>query len=117
MRTAHIKPVSIANGEALSDEIDVRGYSAMIVICTSAAWTSAALGFKVSPASGGTFYPFFRDISGAYSRAEIASFAAETAYLVPVGLFPAGFVKLWSQNSGSDENQGDDRAFVVILKD
>jgi hypothetical protein len=108
--------VTIANGTAESGEIDLQnvvGDAGLVGI--PAAWTSAALGFKVSDKSGGTFSSL-RDESGSLVQISGIQTSAAGWYKLPEALRGAMFVKLWSQTAGSDVNQGADRALVVMAK-
>lgn len=112
--------VSIAHGAAVSEAFDCRGWVGMEVICTSAGWTTADLGLKVSPNADGTFYPHFKQDS---TLAALDGFTYGRSYFFPADLFPSRWVKLWSTDgatSPADVNQapgaGLTRDFIVILK-
>lgn len=105
--------VSIASGAAVSDVIDFRRGS-LLVVHMPGAWTSASVGFQVSDARDGTFSPLYDDDG---NLVQIDSPSADRAYMAPAALAGARFVKLWSQNgSGSDTNQTADRSLRVDLK-
>jgi hypothetical protein len=103
---------SAAESEAFS-LVDAVGDAGLVGV--PSAWTSAALGFKVSDSFGGTFSPL-RDESGAV--VEIAGIVTNAAgwYKLPDALRGALYAKLWSQTSGSDTNQDAARALVVVAK-
>ena len=104
---------TIANGGNLSDAFDARKVT-MGTLHMPAAWTSASIGFKVSPTSDGTFLPLY-DEHG--TLVQITSPSASQAYSLPTRLAGCGFVKLWSQDgSGSNTAQGAARSFLVELK-
>ncbi len=110
--------LTVANGVALSNEVDMSIYSGG-VIHMSAIWTAAAIGFKVCSISGGTFTPLYRD--DALTLVQIGDGTnkpvASTSYAIPVEVFGARYMKLWSQNgSASDANQGGDRIITMDLK-
>jgi hypothetical protein len=108
--------VTIANGTAESAAIDLRdvvGDAGLVGI--PAAWTSAALGFKVSPTADGTFSPL-RDETGSIVQVSGIQTAAAAYYKLPDALRGAMFVKLWSQTAGSDANQAADRLMTLVAK-
>jgi hypothetical protein len=111
-RTCSNGTTTIANGAALSDAIDMRGYAGMI-LTMPAAWTAADIGFYVCATATGTFLPYY-DEDG--TLVEISSPAASQAMEVPSKLFPAFYVKLWSESGGSDESQGAARSIGYMLK-
>ena len=59
-RDTHVKTVTIANGAALADAIDMRRYS-FLIVHMPAAWTAASIGFHVSDSLGGTYEPLYGD--------------------------------------------------------
>ena len=103
---------------AVSSAIDIRDFSAGIVI-TSAAWTAANIGIKVSQAEDGTFV-ILRDILAAPVQISGIATAASNAYVLPDEVFAAGFIKLWSKHATAatetDVNQGAERSLWVLLK-
>lgn len=107
------KTVTIANGAAISGEIDMTYYSGFSVTLPSA-WTAANIGIKTSHVSGGTFTPVY-DIDG--TVLEIASPAVSKTYVFPeLGKYAGKIIKLWSQDgSGNDTNQGAARTLTVQL--
>ena len=113
-RTPSSVPVSIANGAAESSVINMADFSGGSIL-TPAAWTSAAIAFKVCDTPDGTFVPL-RSQSG--SLVEITGVITNTAaaYPLPDELFGSIYVKLWSENSGSDANQAAARSLTAILK-
>lgn len=105
--------VTIANGAALSDEVDFREMAGG-VLHMPAVWTTAYIGFQVSPTSGGTFQPLYDDETGALVQLNPS---ASCSYSLPAKLYGARYVKLWSQNgSGTGANQGGARSIVVDFK-
>lgn len=104
---------TIAGSAALSDVIDMTRYAGGI-IHMPAAWTAASIGFKVSTTSNGTFLPLY-DAEG--SLMQISSPSASQAYALPSDIFPARYVKLWSQDgAGSDTTQDAQRSITIDLK-
>jgi len=105
--------LTIANSGHLSDELDMRG-SSMLIVHMPAAWTAASIGFQVSPTTGGTFIPLYDDDG---NLLQIDAPTASKAYQAPDGIAGSGFVKLWSQDgSGSNTAQGAERSIPVTLK-
>jgi len=102
----------IANGAAVSGEIDVRGRT-FAAVHLPAAWTAAELGLKAATASGGTFGSVY-DQDGALYSVEVA--ANRVVKLDATVLAGLRYIKLWSQDgSGSDANQGAARSIGVDL--
>jgi hypothetical protein len=110
--------VTIGNGEALSETINMKDFSGGIVIIPSA-WTDANLGFKVSPTPDGTFVILHSSVGVPVQIGEIVT-NASYAYAIPEAIFAAGFMKLWSKNTTdatvTDTNQGAARNITVLLK-
>lgn len=112
----NVANVTIANGTAESGEIDMQNVAGDAgLVGVPAAWTSAALGFKVADKSGGTFSPL-RDEAGSIVQISGIQTAAAAWYKLPDALRGAMFIKLWSQNAGSDANQGADRVIQLMAK-
>lgn len=117
-QTSRSYNVTIANGAAISEAIDVRECVGGFVIVPGA-WTDANIGFQVCDTSSGTFVAL-KDKTG--SPLQIASITtnASFAYAIPTEAFPAMFVKLWSKSTTAatttDTNQGAARSLTVILK-
>ena len=103
--------VTIPNGSAVSDVLEVREFAGGVV-SMPAAWTAANIGFKHCAAPNGTFQPL-RDATGALVEI-VASAAGE--FVLPDALFACQFVQLWSESAGSNVNQGADRPITVSLK-
>ena len=116
VRHYQVLKVTIANGEALSGEIDLRDFAAGIVYMP-AAWTAADLGVKVAHTSGGTFQPL-KDASNGYdTTVSIDAVVASACYHLPEWVFAAQYIKLWSHNgSGTDTHQAAARDIYVMLK-
>jgi hypothetical protein len=115
-RYHRVKVVTIAQGAALSAEIDLEDFASMGLFMP-AAWTTADLGLQVSPTSGGTYYPLLDTKNGYGTDVNIDGATASKAYIVPLHLFPFRFVKLWSTDgAGGDTNQAAARTLTVVLK-
>lgn len=110
-RRYRMATLTIANGAALSDAVDVRAFAGGVV-SMPAAWTAASIGFKHAPTVDGTYQPLYDD-SGTLVA---ASAAASRDIVLPDTLFACSFVKLWSENAGSDANQGAERSIKISLK-
>jgi len=110
--------VSILNGVALSEAIDVGGFTVGMITIPSA-WTAANVGFKVCSTEDGT-YVILNDTSGVPAQIENIDTALAGAYEIPTEAYSARFMKLWSKSAvaatTTDVNQGADRAITVMLK-
>ena len=104
---------TIANGGAVSPEIDF-SYYAGGVLHMPAAWTAAAIGFRVANQSGGTFQPLY-DRDGLIVRIVVA---VDRSYPLPEELYGCRWVQLWSVNAstGANVNQGADRVIGLDFK-
>jgi hypothetical protein len=108
--------LTIALGAAESQAfslVDLVGDAGLVGV--PSAWTSAAMGFKVSDSFGGTFSPL-RDESGSIVQISGIITNAAAWYKLPDALRGALYAKLWSQTSGSDTNQDAARSLVVMAK-
>jgi len=106
----------IASGEALSGVVDLSDCVGGVgLVKIPAAWTSAGLGFQAAESADGTFVPL-RDQSGAIVEISGIQTAAAGWYKLPDELHGAMRVKLWSQTSGSNTNQGAARDLVIAVK-
>lgn len=113
IRTNAAGTATILNTANLSEEIDFREYT-MMVIHMPAAWTAAFIGFHVSTTTGGTFLPLF-DEHGNY--VQTATAVISTAISAPAELAGCRFVKLWSQDgAGANVAQGAERTLLLDLK-
>lgn len=102
--------VVIPLGTALSDPIDLRGLSRM-VIHMPAAWDAASIAFTVSQYVDGTYLPLNDD---ADALIEIDTPAVDTSYQAPL-LDGVKFLKLWSETAGASVNQTAARTLLVDL--
>ena len=112
-RHTKVQTLTIANGEALSDQFEMKDYAGG-QLHMPAAWTAASIGFKVSSSPGGTYLPLY-DEGG--DLVQIGSPSVDCAYQLPIALYGALHFKLWSQDgAGADENQGAARSIIVEVK-
>ena len=104
----------IANGQALSTPVQMADFDSGSII-TPAAWTAAAIAFKVCDTLGGAYVPL-RGSTGAI--VEITNVVASAAFPLPAELHSAQYFKIWSETAGAgtDTNQGADRVMTVMLK-
>ena len=113
-----VEELSIANGAALSAAFDASRYINGIVIIPDG-WTAANLGFKISDTLAGT-YVVAKDKEGVPFQISTINTTTGAAYAIPIELFPAPFVKLWSKNTTAatetDANQTGAKALKVLLK-
>ena len=114
LRTSSVINSTIPSGAALSAAINMAEYASGQII-TPAAWTAAAIAFKVCDTIGGTFVPL-RGATGAV--VEITNVVAAGAFPLPAELSSSQYFKIWSENAGAgtDANQGADRVMTVLLK-
>jgi len=103
---------TIANGEALSGVIDFRDVAGAILHMPGA-WTAADIGFYVCDTPTGTFQALYDETN---TIVMIDGPAAGRSHVVPVEVFAARYVQLWSQSAGADENQGAARVLRLSLK-
>jgi hypothetical protein len=108
--------VTIANGAAVSDPIEMANYFGNLgMVRVPGAWTGASMGFQVSDALSGIYSPL-RDETGGLIEVTGIQTAAAAWYKLPDALRGALFVKLWSETSGSGVNQAADRILTVVVK-
>lgn len=112
-RSSELVTLTIANGAALSDELDFTEHS-MLTVHMPAAWTAASIGFHVAHTTGGTFQPLYDDLG---NLVQIAGPAVDRSYQAPPEVAGCRYVKLWSQNgAGVGVNQGAARTVPVSVK-
>lgn len=105
------KSSTIANGAALSAEIDLESYR-QIAIYMPSTWTTANLTFQGSNVTGGTFQNIY-DSAGN----ELTITAAASRILTDIPeLSPFRYIKIRSGTSGTPVNQGGARTIILILK-
>jgi hypothetical protein len=102
--------VSIAANTCESEVIDFRRYSNML-LHMPAAWTAANIGFKVSTTKTGTFIPLYQDAT----LIQVQNCTVSLAFVAPSQVAYGRYVRLWSQSSGSDVDQGADRSILLEL--
>ena len=112
------KTVTISSGQSLSTEVDLEGYQ-LCAIEMPSAWDAAALTFRGSSTSGGTF----KDIkANGLEVAEPGSNLTATAGVInsidvnAMALAPIRYLKIRSGTSGSAVNQTANRTLTLILK-
>ena len=105
---------TIANGTALSNMIDLAGYT-MVSLKMPAAWTAADLSFEVCDESNGTFVDLYDETATQVkiASAQMATLAGKGVSLdtILTYLAPWRFFKLKSSVA-----QGADRVFAIVLK-
>jgi len=111
-RDTHVTTITIPSGGNLADQALPMSRFSMLTVHMPAAWTAAAIGFKVSSDENGTYLPLYDD-AGAIVEITVA---VSQAHIAPADVAGALWVKLWSQNSGSNANQGAERSLIVTLK-
>lgn len=97
---------------------DMSNYIGGMVI-TPTAWTAANIGFYVCDTVDGT-YVIAKDKNGIPIQISTVATGAAGAYAIPVEIFSAKFVKLWSKNTTAatetDVNQAAARILRVMIK-
>jgi len=112
LRQTRYQQVTIREGEAVTAEIDCRGYT-MFTLQMPADWTLANIGFLTARQSGGTFRPY-HDASG--ELLELETPTAGYHYELPTNLAGVLFMQIWSERDRHDEAQDDERVFTITLK-
>lgn len=108
--------VTIANGAALSDPIDLKNYFGSLgLVRVPSAWTGASMGFQVSDSLDGIYSPL-RDNTGILVEVSGIQTAAAAWYQLPDALRGALFFKLWSETSGSGVTQAAERVLTVVAR-
>lgn len=108
------KNTTIASGTAVSDTIDFRDHS-MMIVHVPAAWTAADLSFRTSSSVDGTFDDVY-DETGALLEVTGVVTGKKNGYVVPARLAPAHFVQIVSQSGGTPVNQAADRVLTLEIK-
>jgi hypothetical protein len=113
-RVSSVIKSTILNGAALSGVVNMQDY-ALGSIITPAAWTAAAIAFKVCDSPTGTFVPL-RGATGAIL--EITNVVVSGAFPLPAELLSCAYFQVWSETAGAgtDVNQGADRIMTLMLK-
>ena len=110
--------LSIASGAAETSAIEVQRLEDAIAQFP-AAWTAAALGFKVCENDSGTFLPLKDEDGNAVQIGGIATDSA-AAHAIPTALKGARFCKLWSKATSTaaftDVSQLGARAIKVTAR-
>lgn len=109
-RANFVQTVTIAIDANVSDAIDFRQVAGAQVIIPAS--FQGDIGFKVCDTEDGAFV-ILLDEDGAIVEIDVT---AARAQFFPPKVFPAQYVKLWSQNAGSDQNQSAARSLVVMAK-
>ena len=105
--------VTIANGAALSDAVDLK-FQVVVGLVLPAGWTSAAISFDVS--DDGTTYRSLSDKTAEYSVASGAAGADKQIAIDPNVFIGVRFVKVRSGLVGAAVNQGADRVVGILHK-
>lgn len=104
-------PATIANGQSLSDAIDL-GERRAVRIVMPAGWTAAALTFQ-SSYDGTTFNDLYDESGNEVSY----TVAAGRSVRLPVGdWLGVRYLKIRSGSSGTPVNQGAARSLVVVAQ-
>lgn len=108
------KTVTIANGEAVSAEIDLEGYI-LAAIAMPAAWTAANLTFQAATTSGGTFQDLYDDLGTEVVVTAVVSHTIGLNARAPE-MSSLRFIKVRSGTTGTPVAQGAARTLTLILK-
>ena len=119
IRAPKVKTLTIANGGAVSGELDTEDLSVMGIIMP-AAWTAADLGIQVTEKSGGTFVDL-ADQAGNRAKMtniETATSQGRTFEDDALALAPWRYMRFESINTSGEAavNQGAARTLIVLLK-
>lgn len=112
----HLVTVTMGAGGTITEYIDMRKYSRMLVHLPASGWNAGAdLSFLVATESQGTYIPLI-DESG--NPVEIQNFFWGSAYCAPDQVGKARYVRLWScvASGATSVAQDADRVFSVELK-
>ena len=111
MATIHWRTCTIPSAQAVSDAIDVRGYS-VVGVLLPAAWTAASLTFQGS--ADGSNFGYLSDSTGA--EISVASPGATKLVNFSASWFQAcGWIRLVSGPNAAVIPQAASRSLVVIL--
>lgn len=105
-------PVTIANGQSLSEAVNLGGY-VLVGIHMPAAWTAASLTLQGS-AAGATFGNVFDDEG---TELEVDAAASRYIPLGPEKTCSLAHVKVRSGTSGSPVNQEGARTLTLVARD
>lgn len=108
---------TIANGASLSDAINLRGYTPMLLIMP-ATWTAASVSFQTSN-DGATFGNLYYVSTLAVTEYAITSPAADYQIVLPPEVFFTGatHLKIRSGTAGSAVNQGGARTMTLVCRE
>lgn len=94
-----IGPITIAQGESLSDEIDIKGTRSIAVLMPDA-WTTADLIIRTARVTAGTTLPIM-DSAGNYVGATAAASQVVSFGTYAADLSPARYIRIQSVAVGS----------------
>lgn len=111
-----VTQAKIANGAALSGEIDLR-HQKLIAIQFPAAWTAADLSFQAAVESSGTFGEAFIDPGTGVGAALLLDAAAsQVSFFNQANMLRNCFIKIRSGPVGAPVNQGAERILTLITE-
>ena len=111
---------TIASGAAISDKISTQG-RALVGIFTPAAWTAAAIGYKVGWSGNDTEMYAAYDSSGNLEQTAVSTDAASATVFIAIPTSDAIFapyIKLTSVTAASTTgvNQGAARQLILVFR-
>lgn len=108
---------TIASGASLSDAINLRGYTPMVLIMP-ATWTAASVSFQLS-SDGTTFGDLYYISTLAVTEYAITSPAANYQIVLPPEVFFTGatHLKVRSGTTGSAVAQGGARTMTLVCRE
>lgn len=111
-------PVTIANGTALSSEVNVNGLR-IVGIQMPAAWTAAAITIQALISQSGETPTFGEVVDASGTAISLATPTAATYMALPdtLALRALGRIKIRSGTSGVPVNQGAQRDFFLVCVD
>ena len=109
------KTLTIANGAAISDALDISNRT-LVGVITPSAWTAAAISFTVSM-DGTTYYPLYKgDAEVTIATGQISATEARAFRLDPVDFAGWKYVKVQSGINGTTVNQGAARSVIAVAR-
>lgn len=113
-----VQSVTISNGASLSSAQALDESRTLVGLITPAAWTAAAITFKVSM-DGVTYYPLMDDTGTEViiPSASIPTGAAWACALDPADFVAWKYVKVQSGTNAANTNQGADRAVQLVFRE
>lgn len=117
-KTQRVRTITIANGASDSDPIDLSGVEDIILV-SPAAWTAAAITFRISPDGGTTYYPVYDEAGNELTVSSANWGTARAITLTTLALqamiSSANLLVIRSGTTASPVNQGAARTILAVL--